>query len=181
MTSLPPAKLHMLFPAHLWVRRFWPQIYYLWHALDWGLLSKKLPWKWVGPRMLKGQLSGVPWPCREFLEAVQFPACLSSVSAAPQIFLLTAASYSHSTSTSLHSVCFMCSLALERATSHLNVTRPLAYSSCHHGKMSTTLINSTCDVIMNYPEEKLCNFADSKFSTLISHPNWFHVSQILWV
>jgi len=27
--SLPPAKLHMLFPAHLWVRRFWPQIYSL--------------------------------------------------------------------------------------------------------------------------------------------------------
>jgi len=27
--SLPSAKLHMLFPAHLWVREFWPQIYSL--------------------------------------------------------------------------------------------------------------------------------------------------------
>jgi len=27
--SLPPAKLHTLFPAHLWVREFWPQIYSL--------------------------------------------------------------------------------------------------------------------------------------------------------
>ena len=108
---------------------------------------------------------------REFLDAVQFPAFPSSTSAAPQIFLLTAASYSHSTSTSLHSICFMGSLALERAASHLKVTRPLAYSSFHHGKMLTTLINSICDIIMNYSEEKLCDFADSKLSTLISHPN----------
>jgi len=27
--SLPPAKLHMLFPTHFWVREFWPQIYSL--------------------------------------------------------------------------------------------------------------------------------------------------------
>ena len=27
--SLPPAKLRMLFPSHLWVREFWPQIYSL--------------------------------------------------------------------------------------------------------------------------------------------------------
>ena len=27
--SLPPAKLRMLFSAHLWVREFWPQIYSL--------------------------------------------------------------------------------------------------------------------------------------------------------
>jgi len=27
--SLPPAKLHMLFLTHLWVREFWPQIYSL--------------------------------------------------------------------------------------------------------------------------------------------------------
>ena len=27
--SLLPAKLRMLFPAHLWVREFWPQIYSL--------------------------------------------------------------------------------------------------------------------------------------------------------
>jgi len=33
--NLPPAKLRMLFPAHLWVREFWPQIYSLWQALDW--------------------------------------------------------------------------------------------------------------------------------------------------
>ena len=40
--SLLPAKLHILFPAHLWVREFWPQIYSLSQALDWGLLSKIL-------------------------------------------------------------------------------------------------------------------------------------------
>jgi len=33
--SLPPAQLHILFPAHLWVREFWPQICSLWQALDW--------------------------------------------------------------------------------------------------------------------------------------------------
>ena len=27
--SLLPAKLRILFPAHLWVREFWPQIYSL--------------------------------------------------------------------------------------------------------------------------------------------------------
>jgi len=32
--SLPPAKLYMLFPAHLWVREFWPQTYSLSQALD---------------------------------------------------------------------------------------------------------------------------------------------------
>jgi len=32
--SLPPEKLRMLFPAHLWVREFWPQIYSLSQALD---------------------------------------------------------------------------------------------------------------------------------------------------
>jgi len=40
--SLLPAKLRMLFPAHLWVREFWPQIYSLSQALDLGLLSKIL-------------------------------------------------------------------------------------------------------------------------------------------
>ena len=40
--SLPPAKPHTLFPTCLWVREFWPQIYSLWQALDWGLLSKIL-------------------------------------------------------------------------------------------------------------------------------------------
>ena len=35
--SLLPAKLRMLFPAHLWVRELWPRIYSLWQALDWGL------------------------------------------------------------------------------------------------------------------------------------------------
>jgi len=24
------------FPAHLWAREFWPRIYSLWQALDWG-------------------------------------------------------------------------------------------------------------------------------------------------
>ena len=40
--SPPPAKLRILFPAHLWVREFWPQIYSLWQSLDWGLLSNIL-------------------------------------------------------------------------------------------------------------------------------------------
>ena len=40
--AYPPAKLRTLFPAHLWVREFCPQIYSLWQALDWGLLSKIL-------------------------------------------------------------------------------------------------------------------------------------------
>ena len=42
MSAYPPANLRMLFPTHIWVREFWPQIYSLWHALDWGLLSKIL-------------------------------------------------------------------------------------------------------------------------------------------
>ena len=78
-------KLRMLFPAHLWVREFWPQLYSLWQAQDWGLLSKILAsWKWAGPRMLKGQ----PWP----VDAIHFPACSSGASAASQTFTLTAAS-----------------------------------------------------------------------------------------
>jgi len=32
--SLLPAKLRILFPAHLWVREFWPQMYLLSQALD---------------------------------------------------------------------------------------------------------------------------------------------------
>ena len=40
--SLPPAKLHMLFPAHFLFREFWPQIYSLWLALDRNLQSKIL-------------------------------------------------------------------------------------------------------------------------------------------
>jgi len=41
-SSYPLQELCMLFSAHLWVREFWPQIYSLWQALDWGLLSKIL-------------------------------------------------------------------------------------------------------------------------------------------
>ena len=32
--SLPPAKLHMFFCAHLWATEFWSQIYSLCQALD---------------------------------------------------------------------------------------------------------------------------------------------------
>jgi len=63
--SLPIAKLHILFPAYLWVREFWPQTFSFWQALDLGLLSKILASAKMngrGPRMLKGQLSRVPWP-----------------------------------------------------------------------------------------------------------------------
>ena len=60
--SLPPAKL----PT---------QIYSLWQALDLHLLSKfQLVWKWVGPRMLKGQLSRVPWPGNSWMPFTFQPA-----------------------------------------------------------------------------------------------------------
>ena len=49
--SLPPVKQCMIFPAHLWIRKFWPQIYFL-------ILASM---KWAGPRIPKGQLSRVPW------------------------------------------------------------------------------------------------------------------------
>ena len=48
----PPAKLRMLFPAHLWVREFWPQIDSLWQVLDWGLPSKHYL---SGPQIRMGQ------------------------------------------------------------------------------------------------------------------------------
>ena len=44
---------------------------------------------------------------RELLDAIHFPASSLGTSAAPQIFTLTPASYSHSTSTSLHSIGFI--------------------------------------------------------------------------
>ena len=58
--------------------------------------------------MLKGQLSRVPWP-REVLDPTQLPSWPSGTLAVPQTFLLTPVSYSHSTSTSLHPICFMSS------------------------------------------------------------------------
>jgi len=84
---------------------------------------------------------------RELVDAVHFPACSSDASAAPQTFTLTPASYSHSTSTSLHSIgfinyfCFFFLIPrgflqstawqhqsttrpLERAVSHIKVTHP---------------------------------------------------------
>ena len=81
---------------------------------------------------------------KELLEAVHFPACSSGASTAPQTFTLTPASYSHSTSTSLHSIGFRTlsiqenlfkvlhghikapKVTLERAASHLKVI----YSPC---------------------------------------------------
>ena len=58
--------------------------------------------KWAGPSMPKGRL----------LDAIHFPARSSGASAAPQTFRLTPASYSHSTSTSLHSIGFINSFRL---------------------------------------------------------------------
>ena len=55
--------------------------------------------------MPKGQLSRDL--AREVLDAVHFPGCPTGTSAASQTFLLTVASYSHSTGTSLQSICFM--------------------------------------------------------------------------
>ena len=149
---LPPAKLHMVLPTHLWVREFW-------HKSS----PSDRPWikaycpkfylvqKWARPRMLKGQLSTVPWPGNSRMPFTFQPACSSGSSAAPQTFTLTLASYSHRTSTSLHSICFInpsiffCSfsllssrgflqstaqphqsteLALERAASHIKETHP---------------------------------------------------------
>ena len=37
-----PCNSTYAFPTYLWVRDFWPQIYSLWQALDWGLLFKIL-------------------------------------------------------------------------------------------------------------------------------------------
>ena len=38
--SLPIVKQHILFPAYLYFRQFWSQIFSLWQVLDWGLLPK---------------------------------------------------------------------------------------------------------------------------------------------
>ena len=75
------------------------------------------------------------------MDAIHFPACSSGASAAPQTLILTAASYWHWTSTSLHSISFINSFRfffflspkrilqstarpLERAAIHIKVTRP---------------------------------------------------------
>jgi len=106
---------------------------------------------------------------REPLGAIHFPGCPSRASAAPQTFLLTAASYSHSTSTILHSKCFMISshfsfflsprgflqstaqsyqsteiMTFERAASNIKVTCPPCLfwlPSWEYVTQSTTLIN----------------------------------------
>jgi len=68
-SAYPLQNYIMLISAHLWVREFWPQIYSLRQALDWGLLSKIL-----GPRMQKGQLSRVPWPGNSWMPFTFQPA-----------------------------------------------------------------------------------------------------------
>jgi len=102
--SQPLAKIHMLFPAHLWVREFWPQIYSLWLALDWVLLSKILASMKMGrPRMPKGQLPRVgqrTLGCCS-LSSLLFGCFSSPTNIHPH------SSYSHWTSTLLHSICFM--------------------------------------------------------------------------
>jgi len=57
-------------------------------------------------------------------DAIHFPSCSSGASAAPRTFTLTPASYSHSTNTSQHSICFMTSFLFfsksKRISWHLN-------------------------------------------------------------
>jgi len=96
-------------------------------------------------------------------DAIHFPGCPSGASAAPQAFLLTASSYSHSTSTVLHSICFMISsrfsfflspstarsyqsteMTFERAASNIKVTCPPCLfwlPSWEYVNQSTALIN----------------------------------------
>ena len=93
---------HILKPTDLrvWVTNLLP-------LPDWGLLSKIVSStkKWVGPRMPwpRSQLSRVPWQENSWIPRNYVPSwCLGTLTA-PQTFLLTPASYSHSTSTSLPS------------------------------------------------------------------------------
>ena len=67
------------FPAHLWVREFWPQIYSLWQALDWGLPSKILEngqglecWK-VNFLQYFGQGTRMPFTFQPAFRALQQP------------------------------------------------------------------------------------------------------------
>ena len=105
------------------------------------------------------------------MDAIHFPACSSGASAAPQTFTVTAASYWHWTSTSLHSIGFINSFLffffffflspkrnlqstarphqstarpLERAASHIKVTHPpclFQLSPWENVNRSTTLIH----------------------------------------
>jgi len=150
--SLLPAKLCMLFPAHLWAGEFWPQIYSLSQALDWGLLSKILAsTKWAGP-------SRVPWPENLWMPFTFQPALWALQQPHKHSHSLQLCSYCHWTSTSLHSIGFINSQLfsckvfkrffkvphshIRALPSHLK--GPLAtskwhtllvYSGCHHGKM----------------------------------------------
>jgi len=131
---------------------------------------------------------------RELVDAIHFPACSSGASAAPQTFILTVASYWHWTSTSLHSIGFINSFwffflspkrvlqstawphqstarPLERAASHIKVTHPpclFRLAPWENVNRSTTLINHmwvTSNI--NYSWEKLHDFVDAVFPTLI--------------
>ena len=144
--------------------------------------------------MPKGQLSRVPWPGNSWM-SFTFPACSSGTLAAPQTFTLTPASYSHSTSTSLHSIGFINSFCffllfflsqrgflqstvrphqsttrpLERVTSHIKGTRPpclFQLPPWENLNRSTTLIHSMWRHLINYSWEKLHNFVDVVFPTL---------------
>ena len=108
--TLLPAKLGMLFLTHLWIRKFWPQIYSLSQDLDWPTIQNCLHEYGWGLLMPKGQLSTL---AREFLDAIHFPGYPFGTSTAPQTFPLTAVSYLHTTSTSLLSICFMSSSVFE--------------------------------------------------------------------
>ena len=69
-----------------------------------------LAWKWARPRMLRGQLSRVPWPGNSWMPFTFQPALQQFSS--PTRFTLTPANYSHWTNTSLHSICFINSFGL---------------------------------------------------------------------
>ena len=85
--------------------------------------------------MPKGQFSKVPWPGNSWMPFTFQPALCSSASEAPQTFTLTPASYSHWTSTSLHSICFFKAREL------------FHFLGCPSGASATNIsLNSVCSM-----------------------------------
>ena len=124
--SAYPCKTMYAFPAHLWVTEFWPQIYSRpWIEANYSKFC-------AGPRMPKDQLSRVAAMARELMDATHFPVCSSGTSAASQTFTLTAASYWHWTSTSLHSIGFINSFSFFFS----NKPKRMCCSSWKHSKMN---------------------------------------------
>ena len=130
--------------------------------------------------MPKGQLLWVPCLVNSGMPFTFQPTlCFTNIPTYP-------ASYSHSTSTSLHSICFMSSFLLlffffnvqeERSSSKYHAATSKYWNDTwkwyihslfqlQNVNRSTTLINITWVTLINYSQEKLCNFADLKRPTL---------------